>query len=182
LFEKLVVCINFLIGFGEKYILWPKNMVKPSFLYKKNQINTLLAFQLGGVAMIIFIDSKNPEIKITKEDLDLSKKQQETLLALMAEARTASEIGKEKKMPLTTVTATLKELKEKEMIFSEKPKMKYETVSGIIVKRSKTDYWQLTKKGLLWTANVYEARGSKTPKEYLERLKKSFPKLASCIL
>lgn len=127
--------------------------------------------------MLILFNPSDSKIKITANDLDLSKTQQKALVVLSENPKSASEVGKEAEMPLTTTLVSLKELKQKDMVFSEKPKIKMETESGIMTKKSDVEYWQLTGKGMLWVMNICSAMGIKEPKGFMERLQKKFPKL-----
>jgi len=132
--------------------------------------------------MIIMIGEVGNNLKITQADLDLSKKQQDTIVALMGSPLSASEIAKKTKIPLTTIIVALKELKEKQMVFSEKPTIEYKVGNKTISKEADIDYWQLADKGLLWANNVCSASGCEQPEGYIEQLKKKFPKLATCML
>lgn len=125
----------------------------------------------GGRNLIIIV--AEPNLKLTPEDLDLSMRQQQVLIALKDSPKTSTEIHKKTELTISTVITALQDLKERDLVKSEKMEAQIKVGEKVYTKKLNTDIWQATNKGRVWLLNAIAASQKISRNELMHEVKET---------
>lgn len=134
-----------------------------------------------GDAMVLILNDST--LDIAPEDYSLTEPQQKIILSIHKRPKTVKEISEEG-LNLSTVFKSLDELKNMDMVSSDKINIIQIINNERVTKKSDTNYWMLTKKGYVWAYNLAEAhnRPKEERKEILQVIREKCKGISAILL